>query len=203
MNEKLSKLIELFNELDRNPGIYLENLPPALIPADPQSFLFRFFTEFNNQLVTFGKDKLLVTRNGKRRSFNEVYDLALTYFPEYKLLDYFADIYHVAARVWLETEKVMLINYCPDICRNVIYLTDKTECIKWGYFSPKTNFVSATNENKYFPFYFKWSYRSYLSDFTTLFYDEEVTLELLGEKYISFYEKVLLDVANLMPKKAA
>lgn len=203
MSEKLTKLIELFNDLDRNPGIYLENLPPALIPADPQSFLFKFFMEFNDQLSTFNKDKFPVTRTGKRRSFNEVYDLILTYFPEYQLLDYFADIYHVAARVWNETDKVILINFCPDIRKNVIYLYGKADCNNYGYFNRSVNYITHPSKNKYFPFYFHWCYKQYLSDFTTLFYDEEITFELLEEKYINFNEKVLEDIKSQICKKVA
>ena len=29
-----------------------------------------------------------------------------------------------------------------------MYVTDKSECIKWGYFNVATNYLSETNKNK-------------------------------------------------------
>lgn len=180
MSPNLTKLIDIFDTLERNPGIKLNCLDKNLNLTSPADFLYHFFTEYNDQYNTIKNNKI-VTGTGHYRSVNEIYDLTLSYFPDYQLIDYFRDIYLVAAEMWndCDCKKALLILFCPQIQRNV--LSSITKQYNNIYF--KSDSPYYTDNNKYFPFYFKWIDPSYYSEFWEIFYKEETTFELIGDRF--------------------
>lgn len=181
MSPNLTKLIDIFNTLDRNPGIKLSCLDKNLNLTSPADFLYHFFTEYNDQYNTV-QDNKIVTDTGHYRSINEVYDLTLSYFPDYQLIDYFRDIYLVAAEMWndCDCKKALSVLWCPRIKRHVFGTLIKI--YNASDFQPNSR--CYTNNNKYFPFYFKWIQEDYLSTFWGLFYTEEIAFELIGDRFL-------------------
>lgn len=181
MTDKLKNLLLEFKKLERTAGpIRLRNFTLSKSDDSVQNFLFNFFTNYNKVLATENLKGLIITDTNKRRSINELFDLVKYYFPKVRKTQYFAAIYHAAARIWTETSYFIFVHWCGNVSRHVIYLCKRSE--NPGYFEP-THSYFVSNKNKFFPINFVWTYISYKSDFWKNFYDEEVTLELVGDIY--------------------
>lgn len=153
---------------------------------NPIDWLFLFFTKWNKKYITVDHRNTVITHECKRRSINEVYDLILTYFPDYQLKDYFADIYHVAARIWQENktdEKMgLFFHWCCSVRRNVFNFTDHSG---WSTMLEKPLDI--------FPIPFHTKIGSYhdtesasapdFNNFRRYFYNPETIEYLLGDKY--------------------
>jgi len=193
---------EMFSKLDRKPGLTLKDLPVELDPRfnsiNSADFLFNLMTSYNKKNFTIDEKGAQVTdrgnpnylgKIGRNRSINEIFDILISYYPNYQINDYLKDIYELAYKIYTYdgSDKrigVLGLFWCPDIKRSVYYINDR-DCrgVLGGYDYDKACRLPVSS---IFPMSFISN--SVIRNFENgciwkLIHDDEVILYLVGRKY--------------------
>lgn len=123
--DEYNELVEEFNRTNQGKiceNLKLKDLPGEEIPNNPADFLYLFLTKWNFLYKTVDGEisNHIVTRTNKSRSINEIFYLVKSYYPDYDLKSFFADVYEYFYRCNIENKTSYMFN-CGDIRRTVLF----------------------------------------------------------------------------------